>query len=126
MPKYRGNNLLWLLLTELITICLIISYKFINKQSAITLCLFTLLFGTLIFQLNGSLTQKLVTLTAGNAIGLVWNYVFLNFSQVGSEMYAAPFDIFYTMLYPFLNLMWVVPVWAVSLSLLPKPKSQSD
>jgi uncharacterized membrane protein YgaE (UPF0421/DUF939 family) len=126
MTKYSGNNLLWLLLTELIVICLIISYKFINQQSAITLCLFTFLFGALIFQLNGTSTQKLITITVGNIIGLLWNYVFLNFSQAGSKMYAAPFDIFYTILYPFLNLMWVVPVWAVSLSLLPKPTCQSD
>jgi hypothetical protein len=30
------------------------------------------------------------------------------------------FDAFYTVIYPLLNLMWIVPFWSLSLGVLPK------
>jgi len=35
------------------------------------------------------------------------------------------FDAFYTVIYPFLNLMWIVPFWSLSLSILPRMQNAS-
>jgi hypothetical protein len=116
----RGHSLLLILLTELIAICLIASVRFINWQSTIILCLFNFLFASLTFYLNGNKHQKLGLLTIGNIIGLSWNFVFFHFCEVGTLLFGVTFDAAYRMLYPFLNLMWIVPFWSVGLSLLPK------
>jgi hypothetical protein len=101
------------------------SYRFINLEATLSLLVFTFLFASLVFQLNGSLKRKLSLLTAGNLIGLFWNEVFYCFASAGTLNFGKTFDAAYTILYPILNLMWVVPFWSLSLSFLPKNNTQS-
>ena len=110
-----------ILLTIAIALCLTASYKLINLASTITLLIFNLLFITLIFQLKGALTKKGFILVAGNILGFLCNLLFFNLSYAGLT-YFQPFDkefnALYTLLFPFLNLLWIVPFWSFSLSLL--------
>ena len=121
--QLRVNRLLLFLELELITLCLIGSFHFINIESTITLLIFTLLFASLIYQLNGTASRKLGLLAVGNVVGLFWNLVFYYFSSAGTLIFGKPFDAAYTIIYPILNLMWVVPFWSLSLSVLPKFQS---
>ncbi len=105
---------------EAIILCLMASLQFINVQSTATLLIFNILFFSLISQLNGSLHKKIFVLTIGNIIGFFWNLIFYSFSIAGYDSFGKAFNIFYTLIYPFLNLMWIVPFWSFSLGFLHK------
>jgi hypothetical protein len=107
-------------MVEYTVLCLVASFRFINIQSTLTLLLFSFLFISLTFQLNGTLSMKLSMLTLGNFVGFFWNLVFCRFAGVGVSYFGDLFNVFYVIIYPFLNLMWIVPFWSLSLGFLPK------
>jgi hypothetical protein len=113
-----GIMLLQVLCSELIALCLFVAFRFVSLESAITLSLFTFLFGSLTFQLTGSFHRKLCLLTLGNLLGLFWNFVFFYFSSAGTMLFGKTFGAAYTIIYPFLNLLWVVPFWSLSIGFL--------
>lgn len=114
------------LFIETTVICLIASFHFINIVSTIVLIMFNFLFITFIFQMNGTTARKAGILTVGNIIGLFWNLVFYYFSYAGLKYFGPSFSGFYTIIYPILNLMWIVPFWSLSLSFLPKHQYIAD
>lgn len=114
------NRLAIVLSLEIITLCLIVSFRFVNIQSTITLIIFDLFFTSLFFQLNGSSTIKVAMLTAGNIIGVFWNLFFFYSFLAGCEYFGLSFNAVFTLIYPILNLMWIVPFWSLSLSFLPE------
>ncbi len=107
-------------MVELVAVLLAASLYFLDVQSAVTLCLFNLLFGSIMSQLRGSAIKKVIVIVVGNFIGFFWNWVFLYFFSAGIRVFGGGFDSAYTIIYPLLNLMWVVPFWAVSLGFLSK------
>jgi len=119
---WKCERLFLLFLAGIILLCNIFAFKFVNLNAAITLLIFNFLFISLIFQLNGSITQKTGLLMIGNIVGLFWNYLFNFFAQAGEFYIGATFDPLYTILYPLLNLIWIVPIWSMSLGALPKPE----
>ena len=121
--KFESNRLVLGLFLEAIVLCLITSFRFINIESTVTLLIFNLLFLSLTFQLNGSLNRKLGMLALGNIIGLFWNFLLYFFAIAGAMFFGEIFNVFYAVFYPFLNFMWVVSFWSLSLSVLPNPKS---
>jgi hypothetical protein len=114
------NRIVSLIFLEAIILCLIASFRLINLQSTVTLLIFNILFVSLIFQLNGSVLKKIFMLTAGNIVGLFLNLIFYYFSLAGYDYFGVVFNAFYTLIYPILNLMWIVPFWSLSLGFLPK------
>jgi hypothetical protein len=111
---------------ELIVFCIIVSFQLIGWTYAATLTIFSLLFVSLTFPLNGSLLQKMFLLTVGNIIGLSWNLIYYYISRSGINFFRGFEDIFnaFCMLaYPFMCLIWIVPFWSLSISLLPKYES---
>jgi hypothetical protein len=114
------NRIVSLSFLEAIILCLIASFRLINLQSTVTLLIFNILFVSLIFQLNGSVLKKIFMLTAGNIVGLFLNLIFYYFSLAGYDYFGVIFNAFYTLIYPILNLMWIVPFWSLSLGFLPK------
>ena len=114
------NRLFTILFSEAIILCIVASLQFVNVQSTVLLLIFNILFFTLISQLNGSLHKRVFVLTIGNIIGLFWNLVFYTFSIAGYNSFGKPFNVFYTLIYPILNLMWIVPFWSFSLGFLPR------
>ena len=117
--KFNANRLVLVLFFEIIALCLIVSFRFVNIETVIILMIFNFLFTSLIFQLNGTLNRKLGMLALGNIIGLFWNFLFNSFAVVGVVYFGEIFGAFYTIFYPLLNLMWIVSFWSLSLAALP-------
>jgi hypothetical protein len=109
------NGLVILLVLQAVGFCLIASYRFINFESTAIMMIFNLFYISIIFQLKGSNKKKLSLLALGNFVGLFWNLVFFHFFSVGTLLFGHSFQIFYVMIYPFLNLAWIVTIWALSL-----------
>jgi hypothetical protein len=108
---------------ELIGFCVVASFCLIDWKSAITLVIFSVLFASLTFPLNGSALRKVALLTIGNILGLFWNIIFHYFSWVGFVSFGVAFNVFYTLVFPLLNLMWIVPFWSLSITFLPNLKT---
>jgi hypothetical protein len=89
------------------------------------LLIFNFLFVSLIFPLDGTLTRKLSMLFAGNAIGLLWNYVFSLFVASVATYFGEFFNTLYIILNPFVNLIWIVSFWSISLTALVNSKKES-
>jgi len=121
--EFKSSRLVTGVLLEAIGLCLILSFNFINIAATATLFIFNLFFISLISQLNGTLNIKLGILALGNITGLFWNTVLHYFDIAGFAFFGEPFNVFYAVSYPFLNFMWVVSFWSLSLAVLPKPKS---
>lgn len=114
------NTLATLLAVETISLCLIASYRIIfDHRATLTLLIFNLFFASVIFQLNGTFPKKIYVLTIGNAIGLFLNIIFFYFSTYGCSIFGQTFNAFYTLIFPILNLMWIIPFWSLSLGFLP-------
>lgn len=111
---------------EVTLLCLIASYSFINDESMITLLIFDVLFVSLAFQLNGTLTRKLSLLAAGTALGLFCNLTFVSFSVAGVEYFGQAFNVFYGISFPVLNTLWIVTFWSLTLTALPKPANTKN
>jgi len=121
--KFESSRLVLGLFLEAIALCLIICFRFINIASTATLLIFNLFFLSLIIHLNGTLNRKLGILALGNIMGLFWNFVLYYFAIAGVTFFGEPFKVFYAVSYPFLNFMWIVSFWSLSLAVLPKPKN---
>lgn len=121
--KFESSRVVLGLFLEAIVLCLIVSFRFINIESTVTLLIFNLLFFSLTFQLNGALNRKLGMLALGNIIGLFWNFLLYFFAIAGVMFFGEIFNVFYAVFYPLLNFMWIVSFWSLSLSVLPNPKS---
>ncbi len=107
-------------------LCVLVTYRWIDIQSTAVLIIFNALFVSLIFQLNGSLYKKLGLLTAGNALGMVWNYSFHLFMLYAADWFpASALSTVYTIVYPFLNSIWVISFWSLSLTTLSLAKNPS-
>ena len=109
------------LFLEAIVLCLILSFSLINLATTITLLIFTLFFISITIHLNGTINKKLGLLTIGNITGLLWNLVLQYFDIAGATFFGESFNLFFTIVYPFLNFMWIVSFWSLSLTVLPKP-----
>ena len=121
--KFECSRLVLGLFLEAIALCLIASFRFINIEATATLLIFNLFFFSLTVHLNGTLNRKLGVLALGNIMGLFWNFVLYYFAIAGVTFFGEPFNVFYAVSYPFLNFMWIVSFWSLSLTVLPKPKS---
>ena len=113
-------------LLQIVALCLLASFRFVSLESTITLVVFNFFFASIIFLLNGTINRKLGILAIGNVVGFFWNLVFNYFSVVGTFYFGKSFEAFYTITYPLLNLMWVVPFWSVSMGFLPKPRNTDE
>jgi hypothetical protein len=111
------------LFLTVIALCLSASFRFISIESTATLLLFNFLFIFLTFGLNGSLSRKIGVLTIGNVIGLFWNFMLYFFVIAGSAYFGEMFNFVYAIFRPFLNFMWIVSFWSLSLAAFPKPEN---
>jgi hypothetical protein len=90
----------------------------LNQQY--TFLIFSFLFGTITSQLNGTVIRKIGLLAVGNILGLFWNLVFYHFASVGTSAFGEIFEIFYVMIFPFLNMLWIVSFWSLSMGYFSK------
>lgn len=119
------NCLIMALFFEIIVLCLLISFRFVNPESTGILLIFNLLFITLTIYLRGSLNRKLGVLTLGNIIGVLWNAIFQALAIAGTGSFGQIFSSLYLVLFPFLNSLWLVSFWSLSLTILQNPKQET-
>jgi hypothetical protein len=114
-----ASKLLMILFIELIPLCVLASYFLIDLQSAVVLLAFNALFILLLLQLKGNMAAKLGLLAAGNILGMIWNYCFHQLIVYATDSLMvsnSTLSIFYTVAYPFLNSLWVISFWSLSLA----------
>jgi len=104
--------------TGTIITCLILSFFNVSSESVAMLMIFDFLFISLIFPLSGKLVKKTVLLLVGNIIGLLWNNIFSLFAHATVDYFGEFFNVWYVILNPLLNLVWIVSFWSISLSFL--------
>jgi hypothetical protein len=97
-----------------------------NIELTFMLLIFNILYILLTFPLDGALMKKLCMLLLGNVICLIWNSLFLMFAVATAEYFAGFFDVLYIILNPFLNLIWVVSFWSISLTIFAVPRRESE
>ncbi len=97
----------------------------LNLQPTLTMIIFNVFFLSLFSLLNGSPATKAGMLAAGNVVGVLWNFFFQYLSAAGDTYFGFTFNAFFIIIYPVLNLMWIVPFWSLSLSFLPKLSPQT-
>lgn len=111
------------LLVAVTILCLIISFRVMTLQSSLALMIFNVLFISLPFQLQSTLSRKLFLLALGNMTGLSWNYIFTSFSAAATIFFGKIFLDAYTILFPFLSSIWIVSFWALSLTVLRRKRN---
>ncbi len=91
-----------------------------SYTSLLMLTIFNLLFASIIFQLKGPLALKLGILAAGNFFGLCWNFFFGSFFLYLSSYFLENvfYHVGYVIFFPFLNVLWFVTFWSLSLTVL--------
>lgn len=116
-----ASKLVMILFIELIPICVLTTFFFVDLQSTWLLLIFNFIFISILLKLNGGLSIKLGLLAAGNAIGLVWNYCFhqlVSYAYDSLIVYSAILNLFYVVSYPFLNSLWIISFWSLCLTAL--------
>lgn len=106
------------LLLSVAASCIFLFSPCASRESAVMLIAFNMLYAFLIFPLRGKLAKKAFMLLAGNGIGFAWN----NLLPVVAGLVTGPmgdvFNTFYLILNPFLNLIWIVSYWSLSMTVL--------
>jgi len=121
---WRIDHLLFgFLIIAVISYVLLFS-SIINSESVYMLVIFNLLFVSLTFPLDGTLTRKISILLIGNAVGLFWNYLFSLFAYTVAYYGGGFFNTLYIILSPFVNLIWIVSFWSISLTALTNSKDE--
>jgi len=95
-----------------------------DEESVVMLSTFNFLFVFLIFPLDGKLYIKMLMLLVGNVLGYVWNRLFSLFASVVVLPLSPVFSTVYLILSPFLNLIWIVTYWSLSLTVFSGHKKQ--
>jgi len=98
---------------------------YLGVESSVMLVIFNFLFVSLIFPLEGTLLKKSCLLLVGNVIGLAWNYVFSAFVSDASDYFGRNFQAIHVIVNPFLNLIWIVSFWSLSLATMSTPRKES-
>jgi hypothetical protein len=123
--EFRINHLIFGFFVGAIASCMLFYFANIGNESALMLVIFNFLFVSLIFPLNGTLLRKSSMLLAGNAIGLLWNCLFSLFVASVANYFGEFFNTLYIILNPFVNLIWIVSFWSISLTVLVNSKKES-
>lgn len=105
---------------------MLLSSSFVSNESVYMLIIFNCLFVSLTFPLDGTLTRKIFMLLIGNVIGLFWNYLFSLFAYTVAYYFGGFFNTLYIILSPFVNLIWIVSFWSISLTALANSKNQKQ
>lgn len=79
---------------------------------------FNLLFVLLLFPLEGPLFRKIVLLIAGNSVGALWYLIQLSFADAFFFLNTETFKIIVLVAKPFIDFVWIVAIWSLSLSVL--------
>ncbi len=122
-PSFSVRDLIVGLCAAAVAGMLLWSFSGLGPDSALILTVFNLLFATLIFPLKGSFMKKLLMLSVADIVGWLWNYYFRSvITLVGGQNDS--FTGVYALFNPLVNLLWIIPFWSLSLTLLARPKTE--
>ena len=124
--EWRIDHLLFGFSVGAIASYMLLSSSFVSSESVYMLIIFNCLFVSLTFPLNGTLTRKISMLLIGNIIGLFWNYLFSLFAYTVAYYLGESFNTLYIILSPFINLIWIVSFWSISLTALANSKDKKQ
>lgn len=123
---FRTDHLTSGVLAGIIVSCMLSIFVHAGTEPTSMLIIFNILYVFLTFPLDGELTKKLCMLLIGNVICLLWNNLFLLFAVAAAEYFEGSFEALYIILNPFLNLIWVVSFWSISLTILGDSKNKKS
>ena len=119
--EWNTQHLLFGLSLGVVASCTFLLLPYASKESAVMLAAFNLLYVFLIFPLRGRLVEKALMLLAGNGIGFAWNSLFPVAAGLMLEATGDVFNTLYLILNPFLNVIWIVSYWSLSITVLSEP-----
>ena len=122
----RTTHLVLGFLIGAITSSLFLLSPSVRKEAAFMLAVFNVLFVPLIFPLAGKISGKVLILLMGNALGYIWNALLSLIVVTAVDSYGELANTFYMILSPVLNLIWIVPYWSISLTVLSKSRGPED
>jgi hypothetical protein len=98
-------------------------HQILVERALVSITIFNFLFVFLLFPLEGPLFRKLYLLVAGNIVGLVWYFIMSSFGAA-SVFYLGTdtSEIIIAVIWPIIDLIWIVSVWSLSLSMLASAK----
>ncbi len=91
---------------------------YLHKEAAFMIMIFNAFFVLLIFTLEGALAGKMILLLVGNAVGWSWNFAASTLENIVAESFGTRLNLMFAFANPFVNLIWIIPFWSVSLTLL--------
>jgi hypothetical protein len=89
---------------------------------SIPILIFDAIFIFFIFPLPGPLFHKILLACIGNTVGLTWEYLLSCLAENTSHYFGGALGFVYFVLDPFLQLLWILFMWAISLSILAAKK----
>jgi len=117
--------LMLIICAETIVLCLGGSYLSNNFHSFLALVILNFFFITILYPLKGSSIAKAGMLNVGNLLGVSINSLFYFFTTAINNHFSVPLSTLINMGYPILTLMWIVPFWSLSLTLLSPTKNNN-
>jgi len=124
--EWRIDHLIFGFSIGAIASYMLLSSSFVSSESVYMLIIFNFLFVSLTFPLDGTLTRKISMLLIGNIIGLFWNYLFSLFAYTVAYYLGDFFNTVYIILSPFVNFIWIVSFWSISLTALTNSKDEKQ
>ena len=124
--EWRIDHLIFGFSIGAIASYMLLSSSFVSNESVYMLIIFNFLFVSLTFPLDGTLTRKISMLLIGNIIGLFWNYLFSLFAYTVAYYLGDFFNTVYIILSPFVNFIWIVSFWSISLTALTNSKDKKQ
>jgi hypothetical protein len=116
--KMRINHIVFGLLLGAVISYMFLAFFIISEETIFTLIMFNFLFISLTFPLNGTLQRKISMLLIGNVICLFWTHFFSLFAATVCSCFGGFYNALFIILSPFLNLIWIVSFWSISLTQL--------
>lgn len=122
--ELRSSHIVLGFLVATVFSCAILFSHYVSDESVFMLIAFNFLFASLTFPLNGSLATKALLLSMGNIIGVLWVFLFSMFIHAVADYFGAAFNALYLILGPFVNLVWIVTFYSLSLTVLANAKNR--
>jgi len=129
--RREGPNYLHLSVGVGLAITMLIAYSLLrytpNETAMVSIAIFNFLFIFLIFPLEGSLLRKVFLLFSGNLVGLAWYLIQSSFVAASAPYLEADASkVLYVIVYPVIDLVWIVSVWSLSLSVLASSRRRGE
>ncbi|HML02136.1 MAG TPA: hypothetical protein VK487_02055 [Candidatus Bathyarchaeia archaeon] len=91
---------------------------------SVHILIFDAIFIFFIFPLPGPLFHKIILACLGNTVGFAWEYLLSCLTSNTSHYFGGALGFLFFAFDPFLQLLWILFMWALALSVLAAKKSE--